>query len=221
MKHRVLLKKGLIAGLLVLALPLMGAAPADEPAVTPPSHVVGETDAIEDYLQGLRSMEARFIQQGPDGTMAEGTMLLKRPGRLRFEYGKDIPLLLVSNGKILSFIDYDINQVTRWPIRDTPLGVLVDDEIDLSKDLNVKRINTADGLLRVEIKDPKHEDEGFITLIFNASPLELRAWEVTDSQGLKTRVTLIDPVTNVTLKNSQFEFDDPRTLPMTGGRKRH
>jgi outer membrane lipoprotein-sorting protein len=152
--------------------------------------------------------------------MSEGSMHLKRPGKLRFDYGKDSPLLLVSDGKILTFVDNDVKQVTRWPIKDTPLGILVAGKVDLNKDLKITRMIRGGGLLRVTVKDPKHADQGFITLIFNAAPLDLRAWEVTDQQGLLTRVTLMNPEKNLALNDNLFTFKDPRVLPFTGNRRR-
>lgn len=205
----------------ILALPLATAVGLPAPAATPvaASERASEYEAISRYLEGIQTMEASFIQEGPDGTTVEGSMHLKRPGKLRFDYGKDSPLLLVSDGSILTFIDNDVKQVTRWPIGDTPLGILVAKKVDLKKDLNVTRMIKGDGLLLVTVKDPKHAEQGFITLIFNAAPLELRAWEVTDSQGLKTRVTLMNPVTNLAQNDALFTFKDPRVLPLTGNRR--
>ena len=209
----------------ILALPLAtAAAPAQGPLKATAQSLTAaqetaEYTAIEDYLEGIKTLSADFIQEGPDGTMAEGSMHLKRPGKLRFDYGKDSPLLLVSDGSILTFVDNDVKQVTRWPINDTPLGILVAKKVDLKKDVNVTSMTRGGGLLKVTVKDPKHAEQGYITLIFNAAPLELRAWEVTDSQGLKTRVTLMNPEKNVAVNDRLFTFKDPRVLPLTGNRR--
>ena len=62
-----------------------------------------------------------------------GTMTLKRPGKIRFDYGEDSELLVVSNGRSLYMIDYEVNQVERWPIRNSPLGALLDPDRDVSQ----------------------------------------------------------------------------------------
>lgn len=175
---------------------------------------------VEDYLNGIKSLESGFIQRGPDGTVTEGTLSLERPGRLRFDYTDDIPLLLVSDGTTLTFVDYEVKQVTRWPIMDTPLGILVAKHIDLRGDLIVTASEAEGGLLRVTVKDPKRLDEGYITLIFEQNPLVLRAWDAVDAQGFVTRVALVNMETNVALADSLFTFKDPRALPFTGRRKR-
>lgn len=175
---------------------------------------------VEDYLNSIQSLEAGFIQRGPDGGVAEGTLSLERPGKLRFDYEDDIPLLLVSDGTTLTFVDYDVKQVTRWPIMDTPLGILVAREIDLSGDMIVSTYQDDGGLLRVTIKDPKRMDEGYISLIFEQNPMVLRAWDAIDAQGLVTRITLVNAEANVDLAKSLFTFKDPRALPFSGRRRR-
>ncbi|HEC00892.1 MAG TPA: outer membrane lipoprotein carrier protein LolA, partial [Sphingomonadales bacterium] len=86
---------------------------------------------VEESLNAIHSLRASFVQRAPDGTVAEGMVYLERPGKLRFDYGKDAPFLVVSNGSLLTFVDYEVKQVNRWPIKKTPLGILVDKEIKL------------------------------------------------------------------------------------------
>ncbi len=168
---------------------------------------------VQAYLNDIKSLKATFIQQAPDGQVSEGTLSLQRPGKLRFEYQPDVPLLVVADGSTLTFIDYDIKQVTRWPISDTPLGVLVAKSIDLDGKLDVTTSVNA-GEIKVKVVDPKRKDEGFITLIFEDKPLALKAWEVTDAQGFETRVTLVNSVYNTALDSKLFTFKDPRPTPL-------
>lgn len=201
------------AAALTTAVP---AAPA-----TAPNPAVAEDDIlarIERYLNDVQSMEAGFIQEAPDGVVTEGKLSLERPGKLRFEYKGDIPLLVVADGSTLTFVDYDVKQVTRWPIGETPLGILVARNIDLRKDLETTVTRGADKLIRVRIVDPKRADQGFMTLIFEDRPLALRAWEVTDPQGYETRVTIVNPVYNTDIADALFTFKDPRSMPFSGRR---
>jgi len=191
--------------------------PGGEPAGSP---AMAEVAAVEDYLNGIRSLEAEFIQRGPDGAVVEGVLSLERPGRLRFQYQDDVPILVVSDGTTLTFVDYEVKQVTRWPIADTPLGILVADRIDLRDAMIVSSVSGEDGLLRITVQDPERLDEGYITLIFEQNPLTLRAWDAVDPQGLVTRVTLVNAQTNVALDDSLFTFKDPRTLPFSKRRRR-
>lgn len=195
---------------------LSGVAPA-----VPADQAAAKDDVlrrIERYLNDVQSMEAGFIQEAPDGVVTEGKLSLERPGKLRFEYKGDIPLLVVSDGSTLTFVDYDVKQVTRWPIGETPLGILVARNIDLTSDLDTTVTRGADKLIRVKVVDPKRADQGFMTLIFEDRPLALRAWEVTDPQGFETKVTIINPVYNTDLADALFTYKDPRNMPFSGRR---
>ena len=165
---------------------------------------------VEESLNAIHSLRASFVQRAPDGTVAEGMVYLERPGKLRFDYGKDAPFLVVSNGSLLTFVDYEVKQVNRWPIKKTPLGILVDKEIKLDSSVEIPDIIRFAGLIKIPVIDPKRRDYGYIILIFEESTMELRAWESVDAQGYTTRVALVNPEYNVTIDKKRFTFKDPR-----------
>ena len=80
-----------------------------------------------------QSMTADFIQTDGKGRQLAGTLQLKRPGKIRFEYGGGVNMLLVANGKTLSFIDYEVGQKSSWPIAKSPLAVLLSAKPDLGR----------------------------------------------------------------------------------------
>ena len=53
------------------------------------------------HLTSVQSMTANFVQTDARGRSAAGTLQLKKPGRVRFQYGSG-DLLLVANGKNLT-----------------------------------------------------------------------------------------------------------------------
>lgn len=165
---------------------------------------------VEKSLNAIHSMKAEFVQRAPDGSVAEGMLYLERPGKLRFDYGKDAPFLVVSNGTMLTFVDYDVKQVSRWPISKTPLGLLVDEEIKFDSSVEIPDIIRFAGLLKISVIDPKRREYGHIILIFEESTMELRAWESVDAQGYTTRVALVNPEYNVKIDKKRFTFKDPR-----------
>lgn len=218
--------KSLARSALVAAVVVAGVAGADElakvvqddpPPVAPVAPAPDTIVRVEDYLNGIQTLKADFIQRAPDGVVTEGKVVIERPGRLRFEYEPGIPLLVVSDGSMLTFVDYDVKQVTRWPINDTPMRVLVAKNIDLRQSLNVVSSAQEGNILRVTVQDPKQADQGYITLIFEDNPLVLRAWEVTDPQGYVTRLSLVNPEFNERISQASFTFKDPR--PNTPARR--
>src|SRR5204862_5534723 len=84
-------------------------------------------------LRGISTMTADFVQTDRLGQSLSGQLTLKRPGKIRFQYQKGVPLLIVSDGKALTMVDYQVRQVQRWPISNSPLGALLDPGRDVSK----------------------------------------------------------------------------------------
>lgn len=209
------------------------AAAAQEPApddletrAIAPAPVRDSLSAVEEYLRSIDTLKADFVQQSPDGSVATGVLSLDRPGRLRFEYTDETPLLLVSDGDVLTFVDYSVGQVTRWPIEDTALGLLVADRIDLDdSDAVVGAGPAEENIVSVTAKDPDRPEQGHLTLFFEHGAtldedMALLGWEVVDGQGYLTRIRLTDTRTNVALDSGLWEFKDPRKLPSQRRKRR-
>jgi outer membrane lipoprotein-sorting protein len=171
-------------------------------------------------LRGIGAMTADFTQTDRSGTTIPGKLFLKRPGKIRFEYAPSAKMLVVSNGKSLYLVDYEVKQVQRWPIGNSPLGAL----LDPSRDVKAygKLVPTqSDDVVSVEVRDKKHPEYGVITLIFvrdAASPggLRLTNWVALDSQNNRTTVRLSNQRYGAAIADSKFTFTDPRR---TGGRR--
>jgi outer membrane lipoprotein-sorting protein len=143
-------------------------------------------------------------------------MTLKAP-RVRFEYEPSARMLVVSNGRSLTVIDYEVNQLQRWPIGNSPLGALLDPNKDVKR--YGRLLPTANpNVLSAEVRDSKNGVT--ITLIFvrnAAAPggLELTSWVALDAQNKRTTVRLTNQRYGVAVADSAFNFRDPRR---TGGR---
>jgi outer membrane lipoprotein-sorting protein len=170
--------------------------------------------AVQRSIAGLDSMTAAFSQTDRNGQVLTGTLTLKKPGKIRFQYQKGVPLLIVGDGKALTFIDYSVKQVQRWPIGNSPLGVLLDPTRDISRYATIIP-STNTGVLSVEAYDAKHPEYGRITLVFARSAsapggLMLQGWAALDSQGNRTTIRLTDQKFNVPVADSTFRWVDPR-----------
>jgi outer membrane lipoprotein-sorting protein len=163
---------------------------------------------VDKYLNGINTLRARFVQLGPTGELSRGALFIKRPGRLRFEYDPPTPILVMADGLWLILVDKELAQADRWPIYDTPLGVLVKEGVQIETDLLVDHVIREAGQMRIAIRDPKRPDEGRIELTFATPALELRNWTVTDSQGGKTNVSLSNIETGVQLDPKLFFFEE-------------
>ncbi|WP_282950245.1 MULTISPECIES: outer membrane lipoprotein carrier protein LolA [unclassified Sphingopyxis] len=170
--------------------------------------------SVQSHLKATSSMTADFVQTDRNGQRLSGKLTLKRPGKIRFQYQKDVSLLIVGDGSRLTMIDYQVKQVQSWPVKNSPLGALLDPERDLSK--YAKVIPTgSDEVLSVEVKDPKRPEYGTITMVFirdGSAPagLRLRGWVALDSQNNRTRIDLSNQKFNVAVADSAFKWTDPR-----------
>jgi outer membrane lipoprotein-sorting protein len=222
MKHRTITARILLLLLGTGALAL-GLAPDTPIALTPPAAAqsASELDRVVGALRAIETMRADFTQTDRQGNTVRGVMTLKRPGKIRFDYGKDADFLVISNGKSLYMIDYAVNQVERWPIGNSPLGALFDPVRDVKR--YGKLIPTRDAnVFSVEVRDPKKPEFGMMTMIFVRNPaapggLQLTHWVALDAQNNRTRVQLSNQQYGVPVADSTFTFRDPRATARRPG----
>jgi len=195
----------------LVAVPLTLIATGPATAQQSPSDAL---NSISTHLRAMTTMTANFSQSDRSGQIQNGKLILKQPGRIRFQYGKEANLLIVGDGKALTMIDYDVKQVQRWPIKNSPLGALLNPKRDLSK--YGKMIPTRNpNTLSVEVRDPKRPEYGTITMVFNkvsGAPggLSLQGWVSLDSKNNRTSIRLSNQKFGVPIANNSFKWTDPR-----------
>ncbi|OUR78455.1 hypothetical protein A9Q83_07430 [Alphaproteobacteria bacterium 46_93_T64] len=164
---------------------------------------------VEAYLNKITSLKARFLQVNSEGNIAEGDVLINRPGRARFEYEPPAQILVVADGTWLVFHDKELDETTRIPLSSTPISVLLEEDVKLRGDVTVTSVEKDAGILRINIIDTEEPDEGGITLVFTLYPFDLRKWLITDPQGSTTSVSLSDVVRGMKFKPELFNLFDP------------
>ena len=190
-------------------LQLIAAAAATAPRSALSDQDRADIARVEEYLNAIRTLSARFLQISDTGGTAEGKLYLSRPGKLRLEYDPPVPILLVASSGFLIHYDKQLKTVAHLPIDSTPAGLLVREHVALSGDVAVTSVERGPGSLRVTIVQSKDPQAGRITLVFSERPFALSNWQVTDAQGSVTRVALIDPRSGVPLDPSLFRFNEP------------
>lgn len=202
--------------LAALAIALAGVVPAAAllSSTSPLAAASPDLDRAVAALRSISTMRADFTQTDRTGQVIGGVMTLKRPGKIRFEYDKSAKLLVVSNGKSLYLIDYEVNQVQRWPIRKSPLGALLDPKRDVARYGKLIPTGNKD-VVSIEVRDPKRPEFGVITMIFVRNPkapggLQLASWVALDSQNHRTTVRLRGHRYGMAISDKSFRFKDPR-----------
>ncbi len=170
--------------------------------------------AVEAHLAASQSMTADFVQTDNRNRSLRGTMQLKRPGRIRFEYGGGANMLLVANGRTLTFIDYEVGQKSSWAIAKSPLSVLLSSNPDLKR---IARILPSDDprIMLVRARDGRRPEFGTMILAFVKAPgapggLRLEGWTAIDAQNKRTTVKLDGQRYNVAVPESAFSYAEPK-----------
>ena len=200
----------------VLALALLGApAPFHAWAQQPtPANLTPEDRAdvlrIEEYLNRIKTMQARFLQVSSDGDYSEGNLYFFKPGKMRLEYDAPKQVLIVSDGVNLAYIDKELKQVSYFKLASTQASVLLKEVISFSAgDTIITAFERGPGVLRLTLIKADDPLEGNITLIFSDRPLGLKKWVVTDAQGIVTNVSLLGPRFGATLDPKLFDYRPP------------
>ena len=189
----------LLPAALVVAAPVVAAAPSPDLA------------RLKAHLGAVQTMTANFTQIDDKGRVQNGTLQMKRPGRIRFEYGGG-DVLLVANGKTLNFLDYAVGQKSSWPLGRTPLGPLLSDSPDFNGKAQILPSNDS----RVVVARAKNAGQyGQLTLAFlrnGSAPggLQLYGWTAIDPQNHKTTVRLSNVRFNVAVPESAFTYAEPK-----------
>ena len=181
------------------------------PALAAPA---ADLKAVEASLGATASMTANFLQADGKGRQMAGTLSLKRPGKIRFSYGGGVNMLLVANGKTLSFIDYDVGQKSSWPIAKSPLAVLLSPNPDLDRIARVMP-SESNNVVVVRARDARRPEFGTIVLAFQRAAgapggLRLEGWTAIDAQNKRTTVRLSNQRYNVAVPDSAFTYAEPK-----------
>ncbi|MEO7257366.1 MAG: outer-membrane lipoprotein carrier protein LolA [Sphingomicrobium sp.] len=189
------------------------AAPLAAVAAPVPAAAAAESADLakfRSHITSVQSMTANFVQTDQRGRASAGTLQLKRPGRVRFQYGSG-DLVLVANGSKLTFVDYQVGQKSSWPLNKTPLGLLLSGSPDLKGRATIMPSNDP-RIVVVRARDPAQF--GTLILAFLRAPsapggLMLYGWTAIDAQNKRTTVKLSNQRYNVAVPDGAFSYAEP------------
>nr|WP_083483529.1 outer membrane lipoprotein carrier protein LolA [Litoreibacter arenae] len=148
---------------------------------------------ISNYLNSFQTAKGEFTQINEDGSVTTGEILIKRPGRVRFDYAPPDDSLVIAGGSQVAVFDPKSNvPPEQFPLSRTPLNLILARNVDFSRS-NMVVAHRDDGTATiVKVQDPQHPEYGNIQLKFTANPVELRQWIITNDAGGQTTVILGD-----------------------------
>lgn len=169
---------------------------------------------VERSLAATQSLTADFVQTDQRNRSLRGTLQLKRPGKVRFDYGSGANMLLVGNGKTLTFVDYDVGQKNSWAINNSPLSVLLSPQPNLGRIARVLPSKDPRVVL-IRARDARRPEFGTLIMAFVKSPsapggLLLEGWTAFDAQNKRTTVKLDNQRYNVAVPDRAFTYAEPK-----------
>ena len=88
---------------------------------------------ISNYLNAFSTAQGAFTQVNADGSIDTGTIQIKRPGRIRFDYDTNGSMFIAGGGQVAVF-DANSNEAPqRFPLSETPLSIILAENVDLSR----------------------------------------------------------------------------------------
>jgi outer membrane lipoprotein carrier protein len=194
-----------------------------------PVDVKNLSAAVDDHYNGLASLEASFTQvyrgAGMDRTES-GTLWLKKPGKMRWEYRSPREKLFVSDGKVVWFYVPDDRQARKQPanrLEDmrSPLAFLLG-KTRLEKEL--RGLSLAPDVTPVEQGDvvlrgvPQGISDQITEVLLEITPKhEIRQITLQDVDGSTTEYRFSDQKGDVAVANAQFEFQPPAGTEVVEG----
>lgn len=158
-----------------------------------------ELKQIELYLNNIKNLSAKFVQETSDGSLAEGNFFLSRPGKMRIEYIAQPKILITVNGAVLSYFDVELDEISRLSTNTTPASFLTRANISFdAKDVEITNVKKSTNQIKVSVMKRNRKEAGEFSLIFATNPLRFSKMEVKND---------LDQVISVTL--SEIDFVSP------------
>ena len=163
---------------------------------------------VQKYLKNLNSLEADFFQVSNDGSVKEGKIYLRLPGKLRISYKNPDNLLITSNGFWLTIQDKKLRQTNNFPINQTPLNLFLNQKLNFNENEFKIKFEKRSGIITLIFSGNKKLNSSIFKLIFTNTPLKLKKWVIVDEFNNETSVLLQNLVSGKKYPNTLFFPED-------------
>lgn len=155
-----------------------------------------ELSQIENYLNDVKNLSAKFIQESSEHGSLNGSFFLSRPGKMRIEYNAQPKILIVVNGSVLAYEDLELEETSYLSTNTTPASFLTRPNISFdAKDIEITNVKKSTNQIKVSVMKKNRKEAGEFSLIFDLNPLKFVKMEVKND---------LDQIITVTLKDINF-----------------
>jgi outer membrane lipoprotein carrier protein len=179
---------------------------------------------VDKYYNGLHSLRTAFTESfhgmGIDREES-GTLLLRKPGKMRWSYSHPAGKVFVLDGKYAWFYspgDAQVERLRATQLDDlrSPLRFLLG-HTQLQKELEGLTVSSGpDGLVLSGV--PKGMEKRVKRIVLGVSPDGvIHSMRITETDGAETAFTFKDSVANAPAPDSEFVFQPPAGVPVVDG----
>ena len=162
---------------------------------------------LSSYLESIKKVSGSFTQINSDKTVSTGRIFLFRPGRMRMEYKTPDNSLVIVGGSQIAVFDSKSNTHPRvFPLRKTPLKILLGKKINLKTSDIIIRHEEVENSTVVVLQDPKLSSYGSLKLVFTDHPVTLRQWVITNEMSEQTILKLKDFINQPNMSSNKFNI---------------
>jgi len=190
--------------------------------------------ALQKKYDTVRDFSANFVHAYEGGVLHKqiterGRLLVKKPGKMRWEYTAPEQKLFVSDGvKLYSYIPQD-KQVIVSPVPNeneaTTPALFLAGKGSLTRDFTASLVSAPPTMpagsraLKLQPKTPQREYE-WLTLIVDPSTLAIRGLVTIDAQGGTSSFLFTNLKENINSADKDFAFKIPRGVDVVSGSSR-
>ena len=188
-------------------------------------------DAIQQNYEKVLTFEADFIQKSyikmMDKTQdVKGTVSIKKPGKMKWDYGAPDTQILISNESTLWLYVPEEEQATKVPIEsiyssNTP-ALFLAGKGKLTQAFNVESVNLDKDPISITLI-PKADDQAMtrLQLFANKKNYQITGSTVYDKLGNKTEIRFSNIKTNREIPEKTFQFQAPANVEVLDYTKPH
>ncbi len=170
---------------------------------------------VENYLNGIKNLQASFVQTSSNGGIAEGMLYIAKPNKIRMEYKDPTSVLIVGDGDYIIYNDKELDQITHIDYDDIPATMILANNISIDgKQIKVLDFFKDAGTTSITLDYQGKGEVGPITLIFDNSPFALKQWKIVDPQSVEVTVSLYNAQKDGTLDADLFKFKNEKKKPL-------
>jgi outer membrane lipoprotein carrier protein len=188
-----------------------------------------ESTALDQYLNGLKTLRAEFSQVLVDAKeqvveRSSGELLVARPGKFRWEISGEVNAvsqnqLLIADGRNLWFYDRELEQVTVKPadatLSATP-AMLLSGEGNLNDSFKISALGPRDALNWVLVEPQDAAADFHRALLGFDNQNELQRMIIDDKLGQTATVTFRNPRRNAPVAPGEVSFTPPAGVDVIG-----